>query len=107
VKPAKNLSLEYSSSYLRFIPDPDTSSTFINVITVNYNFTNDVWIKLFAQNSTDNERIYLYGLFGWRFKPPFGALYLIYCHDRYQFPESPFTSDSFFLKITLPITVLK
>ncbi len=107
VKPAKNLSLEYSSSYLRFVPDPDTSSTFINVVTVNYNFTKDIWIKVFAQNSTDNEKIYVYGLFGWRFKPPFGALYLIYSHDRYQLPENPFISDSFFLKITLPITILK
>jgi hypothetical protein len=107
VKPVKNFSLEYSSSYLRFVPDPDTSSTFINVVTVNYNFTNDIWIKLFAQNSTNNERIYVYGLFGWRFKPPFGALYFIYSHDRYQVPESPFISDSFFLKITLPITILK
>jgi hypothetical protein len=107
IKPVRNLSLEYSSSYLRFAPDPDTSSTYINVATVNYNFTSDVWVKLFAQNSTDNKRFYVYGLFGWRFKPPFGALYLIYSHDRFRLPESPYRSDSFFLKITLPLTILK
>ncbi len=107
VKPIKNLSLEYSTSYLHFVPDPDLSSTFINVLTANYNFTNDLWIKLFAQNSTSNERIYIFGLFGWRFKPPFGALYLIYSHDSYVLTESPVRLDSFFLKLTLPIAIVK
>lgn len=107
VKPIKNLSLEYSTSFLRFVPDPDSSSTFINVLTANYNFTNDLWIKVFAQNSTSNERIYIYGLFGWRFKPPFGALYLIYSHDSYVLAESPVRLDSFFLKLTLPIAIVK
>ncbi len=107
VKPVQNLSLEYSISYLKFIPDPDSSSTFINVLIANYNFTNDLWIKLFAQNSTQNERIYIYGLFGWRFKPPFGALYLIYSHDNYKLNENPVRFNSFFLKLTLPIAILK
>jgi hypothetical protein len=107
VKPIQNLSLEYSSSYLRFVPDPGSNSTLINILTANYNFTSDLWVKLFAQNNTDNKRIYLYGLFGWRFKPPFGALYLIYAHDNYLSDESPVNFDSFFLKLTLPIAVIK
>jgi hypothetical protein len=107
VKPIQKLSLQYSTSYLRFVPDPDSSSTFINVLTANYNFTNDMWIKLFAQNSTENNRIYIYSLFGWRFKPPFGALYLIYSHDSYSLAENPVSINSFFLKITLPISILK
>jgi hypothetical protein len=107
IKPIQNLSLEYSTSYLRFVPDPDTSSTFINVLIINYNFTNDLWIKLFAQNSTGNEMIYIYGLFGWRFKPPFGALYLIYSYDNYELHDGPVRSNSFFLKLTLPINVIK
>ncbi|HBZ21060.1 MAG TPA: hypothetical protein DEO60_08035 [Bacteroidales bacterium] len=107
IKPVKNLSLEYSTSYLRFVPDPDSGSTFINVLTVNYNFNNDLWIKVFAQNSTSNERVYLYGLFGWRFKPPFGALYLIYSHDSNVLTDIPARLDSFFVKLTLPLTVVK
>lgn len=107
VKPMKNLSLEYSTSYLRFSPDPDSGSTFINVLTANYNFTNDLWIKVFAQNSTSNERVYIYGVFGWRFKPPFGALYLIYSHDNYKMAENHVQLDNFFLKLTLPIAVIK
>jgi hypothetical protein len=107
LKPIQNLSLEYSASYLRFVPDLDSSSTFINVLTVNYNFTNDLWIKLFAQNSTGKKMIYIYGLFGWRFKPPFGALYLIYSHDNYELSKVPVKRNSFFLKLTLPISVIK
>ncbi len=107
IKPIQNLSVEYSTSYLRFVPDLNSSSTFINVMTANYNFTNDLWIKLFAQNSTFNKRIYIYGLFGWRFKPPFGALYFIYSHDNYILTDNPVQLNSFFLKLTLPIAVIK
>ncbi len=107
VKLFQKLSLSYVSSVIRFTPDTDISSTFINIITANYNFTNDIWIKLFAQNSTANDKVYLYGLFGWRFKPPFGALFLIYSHDQYNLNEGPFRSDSYFLKLTIPISILK
>jgi hypothetical protein len=107
VKLLQNLSLDYTSSVVRFKLDTDSSSTYINVMTVNYNFTKDIWIKVFAQNSTVNEKVYLYGLFGWRFKPPFGALYIIYAHDQYLLTGVPFKSDSYFLKLTLPISILK
>lgn len=103
----QNLSLDYSTSYVHFTPDSDSSSTFINVVTANYNFTKDIWLKVFAQNSTANDRIYFFGLFGWRFKPPFGALYLIYSLDQYALTGGPFRSDSFFLKVTLPVSILK
>ena len=106
VKLIQNLSLSYSANILNFNPDPNNGSTFINVITANYNFTKDLWLKVFAQNSSANENIYFYGLFGWRFKPPFGAFYLIYSHDEFRdefgFPKS----NNVFLKITYPISVL-
>lgn len=107
IKLFQNLSLTHSTSYIRFVPDTDMNSTFLNVLTANYNFTNDIWIKVFAQNSTANDKIYFYGLFGWRFKPPFGALYLIYSHDEYLTPDLPVQSDNFFLKLTLPLSILK
>ena len=107
VKLLQNLSMDYTSSVIHFEPDTTRSSTFINVVTANYNFTKDIWIKLFAQNSTVDEKVYLYGLFGWRFKPPFGALYLIYSHDQFFLPEGPFRVNNLFLKFTLPISVLK
>ncbi|HUS86322.1 MAG TPA: DUF5916 domain-containing protein [Bacteroidales bacterium] len=107
IKLFQNLSLTYTASFIDFIPDPDMNSTFINVIEANYNFTKDSWIKVFAQNSMVNEKVYLYGLFGWRFKAPFGALYLIYSRDQYRLGESLIKSDNFFLKFTLPVSVLK
>lgn len=107
IKLFQNLSLTHSTSYVRFVPDTDMSSTILNVLTANYNFTNDIWIKIFAQNSTANNKFYIYGLFGWRFKPPFGALYLIYSHDEYLLPGLPVQSDNFFLKLTLPVSILK
>jgi hypothetical protein len=107
VKPVKNLSFEYTTSVIQFKPDTDSSSTYINVATVNYNFTKDIWIKVFAQNSTATNKVYVYGLFGWRFKPPFGALYFIYSHDQYDLSPVKYSSDNFFLKLTLPISILK
>jgi hypothetical protein len=107
VKLIQNLSLDFTSSVIHFVPDADASSTFINVVMVNYNFTKDLWIKVFAQNSTVNDKVYLYGLFGWRFKPPFGALYIIYSHDQYTLTEGPFQFDNFFLKLTMPLPILK
>lgn len=107
LKLVKNLSFDYTTSVIRFKPDTDSSSTYINVATLNYNFTKDIWIKVFAQNSTATDKVYIYGLLGWRFKPPFGALYLIYSHDQFALDPSPYVSDNFFLKLTLPITIIK
>ncbi len=104
-KISDKFSLEFSSNYLKFNPDTTNSSTFINVITAQYYFTKDLWIKVFAQNNTNIDRIYVYGLFGWRFKPPFGAVYLIYTRDQMQIlpDENKQQADIFFLKVTYPI----
>ena len=117
----QNLSLSYSGNYLKFNPDDDNNSTFINVVSANYNFTKDLWLKVFAQSSTKktlnyynnifyrpkyNNDIYFYGLVGWRFKPPFGALYLIYSHDQYGEDAGLPNTDNFFVKLTYPISLL-
>jgi hypothetical protein len=107
VKLFQNLSLSYSANVLKFAPDDDNNSTFINVVTANYNFTKDLWLKLFAQNSTKDESVYFYGLVGWRFKPPFGAVYIIYSHDHYDEDAGIPNTDNFFVKLTYPITILK
>jgi len=105
---SKKLSLEYSGKYLHYNPDPQNVSTFLNVLTLNYYYTNNLWMKVFAQNSTANDKIYLYGMLGWRFKPPFGALYLIYSHDEYMLPVNNVNkiSNNLFLKFTFPITIM-
>lgn len=107
-KITEKMAVEYSGDLIKFIPDDENHSTFINVLSLNYNFTKDLWIKVFAQNSTSSNKIYFYGLAGWRFKPPFGALYIIFSHDQ----EAELTgdlqrADAVFLKFTLPIAVIR
>ncbi|MFO7933411.1 MAG: DUF5916 domain-containing protein [Bacteroidales bacterium] len=105
----KKLTLNYEFNYLAFDPDPDNETTFLNVLGLDYYFTNDLWIRIFSQHNSSSDRIYFYGLFGWRFKPPFGAVYLIYNSDNYyDFDVStPIHSNILFLKLTYPISVIK
>jgi hypothetical protein len=107
VKVFKKLSLSYSLNMINFHPDPNYNTTVLNALTANYNFTNDLWLKFFAQSSSAYKDFYLYGLFGWRFKPPFGALYLIYSQYQSNNPEGVPNSNNLFLKLTLPLTILK
>ena len=93
----------------RLSPDPEKRSTLLYVLSADYNFTPDLWLRLFSQFRTSNDRVYVYGFFGWRFVPPFGALYLVYTADRfdqfdYQFnPMTARKERTFFLKFTLPL----
>lgn len=105
VKLVQKLSLSYTANYLHFSPDDDGNSTFINVITADYNFTNDLWLRVFAQNNTKDENIYFYGMLGWRFKPPFGALYLIYSRDTFGDETGLPNTNNVFVKLTYPITL--
>lgn len=105
VKLFKKLSLTYSLNLLKYYPDPTSSSTIINIVSIDYNFTNDLWIRVFAQNNTSNDKIYFYGMFGWRFQPPFGALYLIYNSDNFDDPVlgTRSNNDVIFLKASYRI----
>jgi hypothetical protein len=107
IKITSKVALEYNGTWLHFEPDTTNASTFINIASIQYNLTPDLWIKVFAQNNTSTERWYVYGLFGWRFKPPFGAIYLIYTRDEYLIPAEPerYTGNIAFIKLTYPITV--
>jgi hypothetical protein len=105
----KKLTINYELNYLSFVPDPELESTVLNVLGIDYYFTNNLWLRIFAQHNLQSERIYFYGLFGWRFKPPFGAVYLIFNSDNYyDFDQNnPVHSDIVFLKLTYPIPVLR
>lgn len=104
----KKLSVSYEFDYLNFSPDPGGQSTILNVLGLDYYFTRDLWMRVFTQHNTSNDKIYLYGLFGWRFKPPFGALYLIVNSDNYyDFDrQSDLHSDIIFLKLTYPLSLV-
>jgi hypothetical protein len=104
----RKLTVNYEFNYLDFSPDPSRQSTWLNVAGIDYYFTNDLWIRLFAQHNSTTEKYYFYGLFGWRFKPPFGALYLIVnTDDYYDFDDrTDYFSRIVFLKLTYPIVVI-
>jgi hypothetical protein len=108
MKVTEKMALEYSGDLIKFTPDEENQSTFINIFSVDYNFTKDLWVKLFVQNSTSTSKFYIYGLAGWRFKPPFGALYLIYSHDQEaELMGDLLHADALFLKFTLPIAIIR
>jgi len=101
------IAFELKPKYINFTPETSSYKTaFINSLAVTYNFTNDLWVKLICQNNTSNDKFYVYGLFGWRFKPPFGNLYFIVNHTEYIDPAGQFQNKYIgFLKLTYPIMV--
>jgi len=105
----KRLSVNYELNYLKFSPDPNQESTWLNILGFDYYFTNDLWIRIFAQNNSSTDKYYFYSLFGWRFKPPFGAVYLIVNTDNYyDFDKnSNYYSEILFIKLTYPISAIK
>jgi hypothetical protein len=107
VKLSSKLALAYEGDYVSFTPDTTNSTTLINVVKMNYNFTNNVWIELFGQTRSNTGKVYLYGKFGWRFRPPFGAVYLIYTHDQDMVMDQRLDANLFFLKVTVPIGLKK
>ena len=105
----KKLSLTYELNILQYDQEPLESSTIINVSGADYFFTRDLWIRIFTQNNSSVKKYYFYGLFGWRFKPPFGALYFIVSSDRYEHFDPEFEeirSNIAFLKLTYPLIIL-
>ena len=107
IKLSEKMALGYSGDYVNFSPDTTNSTTLINVVNLNYNFTKDLWVELFGQTRSNTGKFYLYGKVGWRFRPPFGALYLIYTHDQDMVMDERLDADLFFVKLTLPISVMK
>jgi hypothetical protein len=107
LKVLDKLALELKPKYIKFTPEAIYYKTsFINSLSITYNFTNDLWVKLICQNNTSNDKIYIYGLFGWRFKPPFGNIYFIVNHIEYLDSNGEFQNKYIgFIKFTYPIPI--
>jgi len=107
LKVFNKLAVEFKPRYIQFSPETDDFKTaFINSISTTYNFTNNLWIKFILQTNSSNDKIYVYGLTGWRFKPPFGYLYFIVNHTEYMDSKGVFQNKYIgFLKLTYPITI--
>ena len=102
----KNMAVNYEFNYLKYSPDPTNSSAYINILGLDYYFTKDIWLRVITQNNTNIDKYYFYCLFGWRFKPPFGALYFIVNTDNFRdiSANKKVYSEVAFLKLTYPIT---
>jgi len=109
LKPKHKLALSYKFTYFTLSPDPSGRSTRLHFLTADYNFTPDIWLRLITQYSSRNDRVYVYGLFGWRFASPFGALYLAYTADRFDAEDDSLSlparekQGTFFAKFTVPL----
>jgi hypothetical protein len=107
----KKLNLSYELNILRYQPNENNESTTINVVGADYFFNKDLWIRIFTQNNTASNKYYFYSVFGWRFKPPFGAVYLILSSDQYdEYSVVPaqvneINSNIIFLKATYPLGI--
>ncbi len=112
----KKLNLSYELNILNYKPNENNKSATINVIGADYFFNKDLWIRIFTQNNSAVNKYYFYGVFGWRFKPPFGAVYLIISsdqYDEYNYDENniippqinAINSNIIFLKATYPLVV--
>lgn len=103
----ESLALTYEYNNLKYQPDPGGDATQINIITADYNFTRDLWIRLLVQNNSGLDRFYIYGLVGWRFQPPFGAIYFIYTSEELSPLAAPVTvSDKIaFIKLSYQLEI--
>jgi len=103
----KNLSITYEGIILRYTKDASVNNTNINILGLDYFFNKNLWIRIFSQNNSLSNNLYFYGMLGWRFNPPFGAIYLIVNADKYD--DDPglnqLNKQNAFLKLTVPLSV--
>ncbi|MBW7996077.1 MAG: carbohydrate binding family 9 domain-containing protein [Candidatus Glassbacteria bacterium] len=110
-KPLDNLSFSAGVTWLRFSPDTTGQGTELYDMSAVYNFTPNLWLSLTSQYNSNNDRLYLYGLFGWRFSPPFGALYIAYTADRFEMMNEQLArvverrDRALFIKLTVPLSI--
>ena len=101
IKINDKFSIEYELRKLDFKPDISNNSTWLSIATFNYQFTPDLFTKLFTQYRSASDRFYIYGLFGWRFKLPGSAIYFVYTRDDFDRPMlTREKNEIFFLKFS-------
>ena len=106
VKIHDKFSLEYELRELAFDPDTTNSSTLLSIATMTYQFTPDLFLRLFTQFRSATDRLYIYGLFAWRFRLPNSALYFVYTRDDFDRPLlSREKNEIIFLKCAYDFTL--
>jgi len=94
------LSLEYELTRLRLEPDPENESTDIHVVRSVYNFTPDLFFKVFFQSSSAIDRKNVQAVFVWRYRPPFGTVQVAYERGTAPFGEPSEQGNTLFLKLS-------
>ncbi len=89
----------YEVLYLDLEPDLEGRSTWIHVLRSTYYFTNDLFVKLFAQTNSaiDKENFQL--LTVWRILPPFGSLQVAYHRGTSGLGEESMQGNTLFVKL--------
>jgi len=95
----KDLSLEYGLTRLVFNPDPESDSTWIHSLRTTYNFTNDLFLKLYYQVNSAIDKMSIQALFVYRFQPPFGLIQFAYQRGSTVFGVAGERTDTLFMKI--------
>jgi hypothetical protein len=94
------LSVEYEWTRLRLEPDPEEESTDIHVLRTVYNFTPDLFLKVFFQSNSAIDRENVQAVFVWRYRPPFGTVQVAYERGTAPFGERSEQGDTLFLKFS-------
>ena len=95
----RDLSLEYGLTRLVFEPDPEGESTWIHSLRTTYNFTNDLFLKLYYQVNSAIDKMAIQALFVYRFQPPFGLIQLAYQRGSTVFGVAGERTDTLFMKV--------
>lgn len=95
----RDLSLEYGLTRLVFDPDPEGDSTWLHSLRTTYNFTNDLFLKLYCQVNSAIDKIGIQALFVYRFQPPFGLIQLAYQRSSTVLGVAGQGTSTLFMKI--------
>ena len=95
----KDLSVEYGLTRLVFRPDPESDSTWIHSLRTTYNFTSDLFLKLYWQTNSAIDKVSVQALFVYRFQPPFGLIQLAYQRGSTVFGVAGERTDTLFMKV--------
>ena len=99
-KLTSKFSLEYELQRLILDPDPESESTWINVVRASQFFTKDLYLRLFFQSNSTIDRSNVQAVFVYRYQPPFGTIQLAFQRGTAEFGQRSIQGNTLFLKVT-------
>jgi len=99
LKITENLSSEYDFCRIRYLSESLYDSTFIHVLKLTINMSENIFGSIFYQSNTSIDKSNFHVVFTYAFKPPFGTLQLIYQKGTAMFGERGTQGHTFFLKL--------